>query len=196
MTTSFSLQAKENTILVFGDSLSAAYRMPKESGWVTLLAVKLKDTHPNWNVINHSQSGETTGGGVSRLPKLLDKHAPDILILELGGNDGLRGIPPFQIKRNLESMIRMAQKKNTKVLLVGMKLPPNYSDKYTQLFENLFHDLSEKYEIPLVPFLLDNIALNPELMMSDRIHPTAKAQPLILENVLPKLQTLLEQAPN
>ena len=187
---SFSLQANP-TILVLGDSLSSAHRIPLEKGWVTLLSNRLKTTHPNWHVLNHSQSGETTAGGRQRLPTLLKTHQPTVVILELGGNDGLRGIPPFVIRQNLDAMIRLSLSENAKVLLVGMKLPPNYSEKYIEQFEENYTHLSNKYDIPLVPFLLKEVALKQELMQQDRIHPTAKAQPIILENVLPTLLPLL-----
>lgn len=166
--------------------------MQQEQGWVALLSKELETSHPNWKVINYSQTGETTGGGRQRIKKILSDHKPDITIIELGGNDGLRGLPPLLISKNLEAMIKLSLQSGSKILLIGMKLPPNYSDKYTQQFEAIYKNLSEKYEVPLVPFLLENVALNDDLMMADRVHPTAKAQPILVENVLPTLLNLLE----
>ncbi|MCS5707437.1 arylesterase [Candidatus Berkiella cookevillensis] len=191
---SFSTYANSNPILILGDSLSAAYQIPEEQGWVALLAEELKITHPNWQVLNHSISGETTAGGRQRLPHLLKEHQPKIVIIELGGNDGLRGLPILMISKNLESMIEMCKKADSQVLLIGMKLPPNYSEKYTQQFENIYRRLSKRFDIPLLPFLLENVALDNALMQSDRIHPTADAQPILLESVRPVLLPLLSDA--
>lgn len=188
---SFSTYANSNSILILGDSLSAAYQIPEEQGWVSLLAAELKTTHPNWQVLNHSISGETTAGGRQRLPQLLETHQPKIVVIELGGNDGLRGLPILTISKNLESMIEMSKKAGSQILLIGIKLPPNYSEKYTQQFENIYRRLSKRFEIPLLPFLLENVALNSTLMQADRIHPTADAQPILLASVKPMLLPLL-----
>lgn len=188
---SFSLYANSTSILVLGDSLSSAHQIPEERGWVALLATELKTTHPNWQVLNHSISGETTAGGRQRLPQLLKEYQPKIVIIELGGNDGLRGLPILRISKNLESMIEMSKQAGSQILLIGMKLPPNYSEKYTQAFENMYSHLSKKFEIPLLPFLLDGIALNKTLMQADRIHPTADAQPIMLDSIRPMLLPLL-----
>lgn len=188
---SFSLQANHNTILVLGDSLSSAHQISIEEGWVSLLSNELKKTYPLWQVVNHSQSGETTAGGLRRLPELLQRHNPKIVIIELGGNDGLRGIPPLAIRKNLEAMIKLSLNSGAQVLLAGIKLPPNYSKKYIEQFEKNYITLSKKYDLQLVEFLLEGVALNPELMQRDRIHPTANAQPTILNNVLPELLPLL-----
>lgn len=188
---SFSLYANSASILVLGDSLSSAHQIPEERGWVALLATELKTTHPNWQVLNHSISGETTAGGRQRLPQLLKEYQPKIVIIELGGNDGLRGLPILRISKNLESMIEMSKQAGSQILLIGMKLPPNYSEKYTQAFENMYSRLSKKFEIPLLPFLLDGVALNNTLMQADRIHPTADAQPIMLDSIRPMLLPLL-----
>lgn len=175
------------TILVLGDSLSAAYGIPREKGWASLLQQKLE----NSNVVNASISGETTDGGLARLPPLLQKHNPTIAIIELGANDGLRG---FQIQRtrdNLAQIISLCQKANAKVLLVGMKIPPNYGLKYTSDFYETYTLSAKQFNIPLVPFLLDGVATNPELMQDDGLHPRAEAQPKILNTVWRYLQPLL-----
>lgn len=190
---SFSLYANSKVLLVFGDSLSAAYRIPQTQGWVALLDEKLKTEYPHWSVINASVVGETTSGGRQRLPALLERDHPTLVILELGGNDGLRGHPPLLIQKNLEFMIQACQKVQAQVLLIGMKMPPNYGGPYTQQFEQIFPDLSKEYDLPFVPFFLEKVALNPKLMQSDHIHPTAEAQPLLLEVLLPVLMPLLNQ---
>lgn len=189
---SLSVSARTNNILVMGDSLSAAHNIPESSGWVTLLSEKIKANYPDWQVINQSISGETSSGGKQRLPKLLEKFQPSIVILELGGNDGLRGFPPFVTKRNLSEMIEAAQKADAHILLVGMKLPPNYTQAYTKAFEAVFVSIQETYDLPWIPFLLENVALDPTLMQSDGIHPNEKAQPKILNNVYPVLENMLK----
>lgn len=186
-----SLHANSNKILILGDSLSAAYQMPVEEGWVALLSHYLVENNLDWQVLNYSQSGETTGGGRQRLQPLLKTHRPNIVIIELGGNDGLRGLPPRLIERNLDAMISLAHKYDAIVLLVGMRLPPNYSDKYTKAFENIFTRLSQKYELAFVPFLLEDVATQKNLMMADQIHPTKEAQPYLLQTILLALQPLL-----
>lgn len=183
--------ANSKTILVVGDSLSAAYRMPKESGWVHLLSDRINEQSPGWQVVNSSISGDTTANGLNRLPNLLKKYQPEIVIIELGGNDGLRGYPLLIIKKNLEKMITLSQKQQAKVLLLGIQLPPNYGKKYTDGIKALYQNLHEEYDTAFIPFMLENIALNPKLMLRDGIHPNAKAQPLILENVYPELAKLL-----
>lgn len=179
------------TILVVGDSLSAAYQMAPHNGWVVLLENKLKKEFPEVKVINSSIVGDTTGGGVQRLPKELKQHQPDIVILELGGNDGLRGLPTATIKANLKSMIELCLDHKAKVLLIGMRLPPNYGVTYTEQFAKNYAQLSEAFSLPLVPFFLENVALKPNLMLEDRIHPTAQAQSILLENIWPSLEPLL-----
>ncbi len=179
------------TLLVVGDSLSAAYGIPQETGWVTLLSQRLDSQA---RVINASISGETTSGGASRLAGLLEKHRPDIVILELGGNDGLRGLPPQQMQANLNSMIEQSLASDAEVLLVGIDIPPNYGQAYREAFGQVFQKLADEYHLPLLPFLLDGVALKPELMQDDGIHPTAEAQPRILDNVWARLTPLLREA--
>lgn len=181
------------TILVLGDSLSAAFQIPPEEGWVALLQAKLKTTYPQAVVINSSIVGDTTANGLQRLPSLLTEHKPDIIIIELGGNDGLRGLPVQSIKANLDAMIDKSLKARAKILLIGMRIPPNYGSTYTQQFEQTYQALSIQHQVPLIPFFLDNVALNPELMFPDKIHPNAKAQKTLLDTVWPKLEPLLSE---
>jgi len=179
------------TLLVMGDSLSAAYGIEREEGWVSLLAERLEG---DANVINASISGETTSGGLQRFSDVLGQRQPDIVLLELGGNDGLRGLPPNQMQANLAGMIEQSQAAGAQVLLLGIDIPPNYGQAYRDAFTGVFHSLAEEYNVSLVPFLLEDIALNDALMQSDGIHPTADAQPIILDNVWPELAPLMESA--
>ncbi|WP_287034323.1 arylesterase [Methylophilus sp.] len=183
--------APKQTILVFGDSLSAAYGIPKEQGWVNLVAQRLKDNQFPYEVANASVSGETTAGGLSRLPAALTQFKPSIVVIELGGNDGLRGLPVEAMKSNLEKMIVTSQQNNAKVVLLGMFIPPNYGPKYTNGFKAVYLDLSEKYKTPFIPFFLDGISGHTDLVLDDGIHPNANAQRKILENVWPTLKPLL-----
>lgn len=176
-------------LLVLGDSLSAAYGIEANQGWVALLERRLEGRA---EVINASISGETSGGGAARLPELLGQHAPDIVLLELGGNDGLRGLPPRQLEANLTRMIEASQAAAAEVLLLGIDIPPNYGQAYRDAFTGVFHRLADDHDLPLVPFLLEGVALNGALMQADGIHPNAEAQPLILDNVWPALEPLLE----
>lgn len=185
--------AGQQTLLVLGDSLSAAYGVPSETAWVQLLRQRLQENGlSNWRVVNASISGETTDGGVRRLPELLEKNSPSVVIIELGGNDGLRGFPPEVIKSNLATMVENAQNSGARTILVGMQIPPNYGQRYTQMFADIFPALSDSYNTALVPFFLDGIYDQENLMQGDGIHPTAEAQPKLLENVWPKLKPLLE----
>lgn len=177
------------TILVWGDSLSAAYGIPQDQGWVSLLQKKLGEQA---KVINASISGETTKGGLTRLPNALDKYQPDILLLELGANDGLRGLPVKTMKSNLQQMIERAQEHKVKVVLLGIKMPPNYGITYTRQFDAAFADLAEAYDLPYVPFILDGVATDFDLMQADGLHPTAEAQAKVLENILPVVETTLQ----
>jgi acyl-CoA thioesterase-1 len=182
------------TVLVLGDSLSAAYGIPRESGWVALLQQKLaqqKLTNGNVAVVNASISGETTDGGLYRLPALLQKHKPALVIIELGANDGLRGFQIHRLRDNLEQLIRLSQGSGAKVLLVGIKIPPNYGLRYTSDFYESYTLLASEYKIPLVPFLLEGVATDPELMQDDRLHPRAEAQAKIMNNVWPHLFRML-----
>jgi acyl-CoA thioesterase I len=180
------------SIVVLGDSLSAAYGIAQARGWVALLAERLQREHPDYSVVNASISGDTSAGGAARVAKTLAQHKPSILVLELGANDGLRGLPVAQMKQNLASMIEQAQKAGARVVLVGMKLPPNYGPDYTRAFEATYGELARQYKTALVPFLLEDFAEKMELFQADRIHPTAEAQPLMMERVWKALQPLLK----
>jgi acyl-CoA thioesterase-1 len=183
----------EKSIVIFGDSLSAAYGIAQSRGWVALLGERIKRQHPDYIVVNASISGDTTAGGASRIHKTLQQHKPALLILELGANDGLRGLPIAQMKENLGRIVEQAQQAGARVVLVGMKLPPNYGPDYTRAFESVFGELAKRYKTALVPFLLEDFAEKPELFQSDRIHPTEAAQPLMLERVWKALAPLLKK---
>jgi acyl-CoA thioesterase I len=176
---------------VLGDSLSAGYGIKVQEGWVNLLAQRLTSEGYGYKVVNASVSGETTQGGVSRLPRVLELHKPEIVIVELGGNDGLRGLQLETSRENLQRAIRLAQDAGAKVLLVGMMIPPNYGPRYARQFTEVFASLAKANSIPLVPFLLDQVALQPDLMQDDGIHANARGQPRMLENVWPRLKTML-----
>lgn len=191
MLLSLPAAGQTGTILVYGDSISAAYGMDQEQGWVSLLSERLATSHPHYTIINASVSGETTGGGITRLPKTLDIHQPDILILELGGNDGLRGYPIDKIRENLAAMITAAHAAGSRVLLIGMVLPPNYGRRYTEAFETIFSELARDHDLPFVPFLLDGITTQRDLIQRDGIHPTIEAQPAMVDDILPALVPLL-----
>jgi len=182
--------ASKTSILVWGDSLSAAYGIPQEKGWVSLLQERFKD---DIDVINASISGETTQGGLTRLPDALESHKPTLLLLELGANDGLRGFKTKTMQENLQKMIEMSQALGVKVVLLGIRIPLNYGFTYTQKFEKVYVDLAEKYGLPLLPFLLEPVALDFDLMQPDGLHPTATAQPKVLEHVLTVLQPEIEK---
>jgi acyl-CoA thioesterase-1 len=189
-----SLFASPSTakILVLGDSLSAGYGIALEEGWVSLLQERIKKHHFTYEVVNASVSGETSGGGLARLPALLAEHQPMIVILELGGNDGLRGHPINVMRQNLEKIITASQAANAQVLLLGMHIPPNYGARYTRTFHQAYIDLAKKYQLSFVPFFLDQVANNAALMQSDGIHPTAEAQGTMLDHVWPTLEPLLK----
>lgn len=190
----FSPAAVANcTLLVYGDSLSTAYGMEEEQGWVALLAARLAAEDYPCRVVNASVSGETTTGGLSRLPTVLDAWQPQLVILALGGNDGLRGLPLAHIRAALQAMIRRVRETGAELLLVGIRIPPNYSPRYTEPFFRQYQELAEEYALPLVPFLLAGVALEPGLMQADGIHPQAAAQPRILENVWLALKPMLEK---
>lgn len=183
-----------STILVFGDSLSAAYGLSShERGWVSLLDSRLKAERYPYQVVNASISGETTAGGLSRLKQAIAQHQPSILILELGANDGLRGLPVDAMQQNLTKMLTLAKQNNLKVLLVGMRIPPNYGPQYTQAFHDSFTTMAKQFKVSLVPFLLENVAGKPDLNQDDGLHPTADAQPIILNTIWATLQTLLKK---
>ena len=178
------------TVLVLGDSISAAYGIQREQGWVALLAERLAP-HGH-SVVNASISGETTGGGLARLPGALAEHNPDVVIIELGGNDGLRGYPIKRMRGNLERMVQLSREAGSQPVLVGMQIPPNYGPRYTKAFRETFSNVAEQHDLPFVPFLLEDVALAGETMMQrDGIHPTAEAQPLLLDTLWPTLAALL-----
>jgi acyl-CoA thioesterase-1 len=191
-----NIPIESGTILVFGDSLSAAYGMESSQGWVRLLVERLEAYELSYKVVNASVSGETTGGGTVRLPKTLLIHQPELIILELGGNDGLRGYPIDKIRNNLTVMTKAALDSGAKVLLVGMVLPPNYGHRYTQAFEQLFVDVAAKFDVPLLPYLLQGVTTNESLLQRDGIHPTPEAQILLLEDFWPQIEALLSSSGN
>ncbi|WP_296278965.1 arylesterase [Pseudoxanthomonas sp.] len=179
------------TVLVMGDSLSAAYGLAPAQGWVALTADRIAKTRPGWRVVNASISGETTAGGASRIAAELQRHQPAIVVIALGANDGLRGLPLAQTRANLEKMIKAAQARKAKVLLVGMRMPPNYGPEYTRGFEQNFSALSRQYGTALLPFLLEPIALDRNAYQADNLHPVASAQPKLRDHVWKALEPLL-----
>ena len=181
--------AQQQTILVFGDSLSAAYGIPREAGWVSLLQQELQHSHAQYQVANASLSGETTGGGRKRIAAALRQHRPSIIIIELGANDGLRGTPLTSIESNLGNIIEQSLKAGAQILLLGMQLPPNYGMQYTTRFKALYPKLAKRYHTALVPFFLGGVTQ--EQFQADRLHPNAAAQVKILSTVLEKLKPLL-----
>jgi acyl-CoA thioesterase-1 len=183
--------AHARVVLVLGDSLSAGYGIDTQKGWVALLQSRLRDNGLPHRVVNSSISGDTTSGALARLPRALSLHHPAIVIVELGGNDGLRGLSLQEMRENLAQIIRTVRDKGAKVLLLGMRLPPNYGTAYTEKFNAIYQQLAEAYGVPLVPFLLEGVANRPELMQDDGIHPRAAAQEQLLENVWPYLRPLL-----
>ena len=186
--------ASASTLLVMGDSLSAAYNLRPELGWVSLLENQLSESHPEITIVNASVSGETTQGGLSRFKQLLSEHKPSWVIIELGANDALRGYPLTQTKNNLETMIEQAHQADAKVLLLGNQIPQNYGKRYTEMFFNLYKELAEEYELAYVPFMLKGVALNKALMQADGLHPNKEGQPVVLQNIKPVLLPLLEES--
>jgi len=182
------------TILVFGDSLSAAYGIPREQGWVNLLQQRLQKQASNIQVVNASISGETTAGGVSRIEAALKQHQPQVVIIELGANDGLQGLSLVNMQTNLTTMITASLKYKATVILAGMMIPPNYGMSYTQEFKATYEKLAKQYKLPLIPFLLDGVAGNPALSIEDGLHPNTKGQPIVLENVWKILEPALLKA--
>lgn len=181
--------AAAQTLLVFGDSLSAGYGIARESGWVTLMQQALQRSHPGYRVINASLSGETTAGGLRRLPPALQQHRPAIVILELGANDGLRGMPLRETEHNLRQMVQLAQRSGARVLLVGMQIPPNYGLDYAKRFQAIFPKIAQQQRVALLPFLLEGLPT--DAFQADNLHPTADAQPRIMQNVWAALLPLL-----
>ena len=186
----FAVDAK--TILIVGDSISAGYGINPEQGWVQLLQKRLDQQYPKQHkVVNTSVSGETTSGALARMPKLLQSYKPDVVVIELGGNDALRGQPPQMIQKNLGQLVQQSQQAKAKVLLFGMKIPPNYGTAYSQAFENNYKVISQQYKIKLLPFFMQGIAGHKDLMQNDQIHPNAKAQSILLNNAYPYIKGAL-----
>ena len=183
--------AAAGTVLIVGDSISAGFGLDTRKGWVALLEQRLKQEGFDDKVVNASISGDTSAGGLARLPAALAAHKPDVVVIELGGNDGLRGQPPTQLKQNLASMIQQSQDSGAKVLLLGMQIPPNYGKRYVDAFAKVFGDVAEEKKVPLVPFFLEGVGGHPELMQADGLHPAVAAQDKLLENVWPTLKPLL-----
>ncbi|MEQ8690269.1 MAG: arylesterase [Pseudomonadales bacterium] len=181
----------DRTILVMGDSISAGYGIQREQGWVHLLNQSLLANEHQWRAVNASVSGETTGGGLARLPALLEEHAPQMVLIELGGNDGLRGYPVDNIRRNLEQMVSLVKATGAKPVIMAMRIPPNYGPRYTRQFDGVFAEVAETTDSELVPFFLNDIALQPGMMQRDGIHPTAEAQPTLAATVQEALAPLL-----
>jgi len=181
----------DDTLLVFGDSLSAGYGLAPDQGWASLLQPWLASRGYGQRVVNASVSGETTSGGRSRLPRALDQHHPAVVILELGANDGLRGLPLATASANLGAMIDVIKASKAQVLLVGVELPPNYGPAYTSAFRRMYADLARQHHVALVPFLMEGVALDPRLMQADGLHPNAAGQPRLLDTVWKALQPLL-----
>jgi len=178
-------------LLVLGDSLSAGYGMEREKSWVSLLEQRLKERGYAYKVLNSSISGDTSQGGLTRLPRLLERYQPQIVIIELGANDGLRGIDPAVTRANLADMITKSQASGARVLLAGIRLPPNYGSAYLQQFESMYSDLASEYQTMLVPFFMDGVAMEPELLQADNIHPNEMGQPVLLDNIWEVLEPAL-----
>lgn len=185
----------QRTLLVMGDSLSAAYGLAAEQGWVALLEQRLQHEQRDWRVVNASVSGETTAGGASRFAAALEAHAPDLVAIELGANDALRGLPLDQARANLARMIEAAQARAARVLLIGIRIPPNYGPDYAAQLQRMYVDLAAQFQVPLLPFLLEPLGTERDAFQADNLHPTAEAQPRLLEHVWPALEPLLADAP-
>ncbi|GAC1039643.1 arylesterase [Pseudomonas sp. No.117] len=183
--------AMARTLLVVGDSISAGYGLAEGQGWVRLLEQRLQERKFDYQVVNASISGDTTAGGLARLPRLLADHRPEVVAIELGGNDGLRGQPLAQFQRNLTTLVEQAKAKGARVLLLGMRLPPNYGPRYTDGFAQVYADVAKAQQVALVPFLLEGVGGDPAFMQPDGIHPQANAQQRLLDNAWPQLQSLL-----
>jgi acyl-CoA thioesterase-1 len=185
--------AAAQTLLIVGDSLSAAYGIPVETGWVNLLRQQLATEHPVWKIVNASISGDTTANARARMPQVVSTHQPDIVVLELGGNDGLRGLSLEAMRDNLAAMIELAQTQHAGTLLVGVDLPPNYGPRYTEKFRAVYQSLAADYGVALLPSLLDGVGTRTDLMQADGIHPNGKAQARIAARVLEYLEPLLRR---
>jgi acyl-CoA thioesterase-1 len=187
----FASTLQANNIIVLGDSISAAYNMPAEKGWVNVLQQTLNEQNLPYTLVNKSISGDTTAGGLARINQALEQHKPEIVLLELGANDGLRGFPPILIKKNLRELIKRCQESGAQVLLLGMRIPSNYGKRYTDMFYNNYPDLAEEMDIPFVPFMLEDIALAKDMFQKDNLHPNEKAQPIIAEKIWEYLEPVL-----
>jgi acyl-CoA thioesterase-1 len=188
-----SVSAMGKSIVVLGDSISAAYGIELGQGWVALVQDKLHNEHYDYTVNNESISGDTSAGGLARIDNALSRHKPGIVIIELGANDGLRGLSPTLLENNLAEIARRAQKSGAKVLLLSMRIPPNYGKRYTEMFYNVYPELAKELKVPYVPFILEDVALVKLLMQEDGLHPNAKAQAVIVEKIWPHLIKLLER---
>jgi acyl-CoA thioesterase-1 len=186
------MTAMAKSIVVLGDSISAGYGIEVEEGWVALLQKKLIASNGNYSISNASISGDTSAGGLARIDPILTVHKPEIVLLQLGANDGLRGLLPVQMKNNLAEIVRRAQKAGAKVILLGMKIPPNYGKRYVDMFYNVYPQLAKELDIPFVPFILEDIALDKDLMQADGLHPNAKAQPILADKIETYLFPLLK----
>ncbi|MBT8066797.1 MAG: arylesterase [Gammaproteobacteria bacterium] len=186
--------AQPPTVLVFGDSLSAGYGIDVDQSWTSLLQERLRNQGYEHRVVNASISGETTEGGATRIDAALENFSPDLIILALGGNDGLRGFPPARMKGNLERIIQRSQASGAAVVLLGIRIPPNYGPRYTAAFESVYREVAEALDVKWIEFFMDGIALNDELLQADRIHPNAAAQPILLENAWPIISAALDGA--
>ena len=184
--------AESPTVLIFGDSLSAGYGIDVDQSWATLLQQRLESQGYEHRVVNASISGETTEGGAARIDRAIDTFSPELIILELGGNDGLRGFPPSRIRENLETIARHARDSGASVVLLGIRIPTNYGARYTQAFEAVYADVAEELGIRWIEFFMDGVALNDDLLQEDRIHPNAEAQPILLDNAWPIIRATLD----
>jgi len=185
--------AEAPTVLVFGDSLSAGYGIDVDQSWTTLLQTRLQEQGYEHRVVNASISGETTEGGAARISSAIDTFSPELIILELGGNDGLRGFPPSRMKENLEKIVTTSKNSGAAVVLLGITIPPNYGERYIEIFENVFREVAEEHEIPWIEFFMEGVALNEDLMQGDGIHPNAAAQSILLDNAWPMISETLAQ---
>lgn len=186
--TAATVQAK--TLLILGDSLSAGYGLSQQQGWVTVLQQKLEQQRSDWTIVNASISGETSGGGLARLPALLEQHKPDFVLIELGANDGLRGFPVSQLETNLKAMVQLIKQQQSKALLMQIRIPPNYGPRYTKLFTDVYPKVAKEQQIPLWPFFMETIALEQKWMQADGLHPNLAAQPVIADLMLPLVVSL------
>lgn len=184
-------EAGNPSVLVFGDSLSAGYGIDVDQSWPALLQTRLAEEGYEHKVVNASISGETTEGGATRIVTALDEFGPDLVILELGGNDGLRGFPPARIRENMTSIIEQTRATGASIVLLGIRIPPNYGPRYTRMFEDVYRNLATEFDVPWIEFFMDGVALNDELMQDDGIHPTAEAQPILLDNAWPIISAAL-----